>query len=36
VIFETETEIASLGIVLFLMADSTGEGKKSFASTPKL
>jgi hypothetical protein len=36
VIFETETEIASLGIVLFLMADSTGEGKKSFASRPKL
>jgi hypothetical protein len=36
VIFETEIEIASLGIVLFLMADSTGGGKKSFANRPKL
>jgi hypothetical protein len=36
VIFETEIEIASLGMALFLIADSTDGGKKSFANRLKL
>ena len=32
VILSTEMEMASLGMPLFLIADSTGAGKKSFAN----